>query len=59
MPVDIEGRVLEEIIDPAFLDARPREFSETGAVTVGGVQNYAAEDLDEVEGRLRNLGYLE
>ena len=59
VPSDIEGRILEEVIDPALLDARPPEFSETGGVTVGDVQNYAPEDLDEVEGRLRSLGYLE
>jgi predicted AlkP superfamily phosphohydrolase/phosphomutase len=59
VPIDIEGRVLEEIIDPALLDTRPPEFAETRAIAVGDVQNYAPEDLHAVEGRLRNLGYLE
>jgi predicted AlkP superfamily phosphohydrolase/phosphomutase len=59
VPLEMEGRVLEEIIEPELLDARPPEFSEAGAIAVGAVQSYAREDLDEVEGRLRSLGYLE
>jgi predicted AlkP superfamily phosphohydrolase/phosphomutase len=59
VPADMEGRVLEEMIEPALLDAGPPEYAETGAIAVGEVQSYAADDLDEIEGRLRSLGYLE
>ena len=51
--------MLEEIIAPALLDIRPPEYAEVGAIEVGAVQDYSAEDLDEIEGRLRSLGYLE
>ena len=59
VPLDMEGRVLEEIITPELLDARPPEFADADAIAVGAVQDYASEDLDEIEGRLRSLGYIE
>ena len=59
VPESLDGRVLEEIIDPALLDGRPPEYAETGAIEVGDVQDYAAGDLVEIEGRLRDLGYIE
>ena len=59
VPLDLEGRVLEEIVDAAVLDARPPEYGEASAISVGDVQNYAEDDLGEIEDRLRNLGYLE
>jgi predicted AlkP superfamily phosphohydrolase/phosphomutase len=59
VPPDLDGRVLEEMIAPALLDIRPPEYAEVGAIEVGAVQNYSADDLDEIEGRLRSLGYLE
>ena len=59
VPLDFEGRVLEEVIDPALLDARPPEYSEPRAFDAGDVEGYAPDDIEEIEGRLRNLGYLE
>ena len=59
VPLDMEGRVLEEMIDPAQLDASPPGFSEPRSIKVGDVQRYADDDLSEIEDRLRNLGYLE
>ena len=59
VPLDFEGRVLEEVIDPALLDARPPEYSEPRAFDAGDVEGYAEDDIQEIEGRLRNLGYLE
>jgi predicted AlkP superfamily phosphohydrolase/phosphomutase len=59
VPADLDGRVLEEIIDPAILDGRLPEYAEMDMVKVGQVQDYAADDLEEIESRLRSLGYLE
>jgi predicted AlkP superfamily phosphohydrolase/phosphomutase len=59
IPADFEGRVLEEVIAPAMLETREPEYAELSVSTVGGVQSYAADDLEEIEDRLRGLGYLE
>jgi predicted AlkP superfamily phosphohydrolase/phosphomutase len=59
VPIDLEGRILEEMIDPERLTERPPEYSEPRSIAVGDVQSYAADELNEIEGRLRNLGYLE
>lgn len=59
IPDDFEGRLLEEAIDPARLDGKPPEYAERADVAQQAAQDYRAEDLDEVEGRLRDLGYIE
>jgi predicted AlkP superfamily phosphohydrolase/phosphomutase len=59
VPADLDGRVLEELIDPGLLDARPLEYSDTPLIAVGAPQSYSGDDLEEIEGRLRSLGYLE
>jgi predicted AlkP superfamily phosphohydrolase/phosphomutase len=59
VPESMEGRVLEEMIAPDVLDARPVEYAEGAAVTVGAAQDYSADELPEVEDRLRSLGYIE
>jgi predicted AlkP superfamily phosphohydrolase/phosphomutase len=59
IPVDFEGRLLEEAIDPARLDRQPPEYAERAEVELQAEQGYRADDLGEVEGRLRDLGYLE
>ena len=59
VPADLDGRVLEELIDPGLLDARPLEYSDSPLIAVGAPQSYSGDDLEEIEGRLRSLGYLE
>lgn len=59
VPPDLEGRILEEAIDPALLANRPPEYSETGAIEMRGAQTYSASEAAEVEDRLRDLGYVE
>jgi predicted AlkP superfamily phosphohydrolase/phosphomutase len=59
VPLDLEGRVLEEALDPALLTDRPPEYSEAGAVEIQGAQSYSADEAAEVEDRLRDLGYVE
>jgi predicted AlkP superfamily phosphohydrolase/phosphomutase len=59
VPESMEGRVLEEIIAPDVLEARPVEYAEGAAVAVGQAEDYSADELPEVEDRLRSLGYIE
>jgi predicted AlkP superfamily phosphohydrolase/phosphomutase len=59
IPVEFEGRLLVEAIDPARLDAQPPDYAERQEVALQSAQGYRADDLGEVEGRLRDLGYIE
>jgi predicted AlkP superfamily phosphohydrolase/phosphomutase len=57
VPDDLEGRVLEEAVSPELLAARPPVYEAYGlelAPTAAGTGG-----SDEVEERLRSLGYLE
>lgn len=58
IPLSLEGRVLEEALDPALLDSRPPQYEEAPDVPIPAKASptFGAE---EVEARLRNLGYLE
>jgi predicted AlkP superfamily phosphohydrolase/phosphomutase len=61
VPIQMEGRVLEEMLDPTLLADRSIDYADADAVVVGirEAENYSPDELDEVESRLRNLGYLE
>jgi predicted AlkP superfamily phosphohydrolase/phosphomutase len=60
IPDDMDGRVLSEAIDPDWLAAHPPRYS-TGQATVRDldVPTYASEESEQVEERLRGLGYLD
>jgi predicted AlkP superfamily phosphohydrolase/phosphomutase len=59
VPVDFEGRLLEEAISSERLESQPPEYGEGAEVAPQAAESYRADDLDEVEGRLRDLGYIE
>ena len=60
VPPEFEGRVLTEAIAEELLDVRPPEYAEEHeAVAIRGRTAYAGEAVDEVEARLRSLGYVE
>jgi predicted AlkP superfamily phosphohydrolase/phosphomutase len=59
IPLDLEGRLLEEALDERLLESRPPEYAEAADVELATVQTYGAAEADEVEERLRGLGYLE
>ena len=59
VPLDLEGRVLEEALDSSLLTDRPPEYSEAGTIAIQGAQSYSAGEAAEVEDRLRDLGYVE
>jgi len=59
IPVEFEGRLLEEAIDPTRLTTQPPDYGEAARVELQAAQSYRADDVGEVEGRLRDLGYIE
>jgi predicted AlkP superfamily phosphohydrolase/phosphomutase len=61
IPVELEGRLLAEALDPALLDARPPEYDDESApfAVEHDAEGYAPEEAEEVERRLRGLGYIE
>lgn len=59
IPFDLEGRVLFEGLAPDVVENRPPEYAETDAARVGAVASYSSSEAEEVEGRLRSLGYLD
>jgi predicted AlkP superfamily phosphohydrolase/phosphomutase len=59
IPIDLDGRVLEEALEPELLERRAPEYAESDGVGVQERRGYDADEAAEVEGRLRSLGYLE
>jgi predicted AlkP superfamily phosphohydrolase/phosphomutase len=60
VPASLDGRLLEEALDPGLLERRPPEYtSEEDDVLEPRGEGYSAEDERIVEERLRALGYLE
>jgi hypothetical protein len=59
IPLDFEGRVIEEALDPDLLEQRPPEYRAPEAIELGVSQAYGPEETAAVAERLRGLGYLE
>jgi predicted AlkP superfamily phosphohydrolase/phosphomutase len=61
VPMDMDGRVLEEALDANHLKQHPPEHIEPpgGGETNGAGPAYSDEDAARVEERLRSLGYIE
>jgi predicted AlkP superfamily phosphohydrolase/phosphomutase len=60
LPADLEGRLIAEAIDPELLDRRPPDYDDSPpGELVGATEGYSAEDTEEIESRLRGLGYVE
>jgi predicted AlkP superfamily phosphohydrolase/phosphomutase len=61
LPSALEGRILAEALEPTLLDSRPPEYAE-GELELAGAapeSSYSEGEADEIEARLRGLGYLE
>ena len=57
IPTAMDGRVLDGLLDPAWLAERPVRFSDDDeSIAAGG--DLEREDEEEIEDRLRGLGYL-
>jgi predicted AlkP superfamily phosphohydrolase/phosphomutase len=60
LPADLEGRLIAEAIDPDLLDRRPPEYDDSGPQEIAGpAEGYSADEAEEIEERLRGLGYVE
>jgi predicted AlkP superfamily phosphohydrolase/phosphomutase len=61
IPGDLEGRIIAEAIDPSLLDGKPPEYVESGKLDLARTERstYSESEAEEVEARLRGLGYLE
>jgi predicted AlkP superfamily phosphohydrolase/phosphomutase len=61
IPVELEGRLVAEAVAPNLLDARPPDYDDdSGPLAVEhDTEGYAPEEQEEVERRLRGLGYIE
>ncbi len=60
VPADMDGKVLEDVFEPAFLAAHPlRAGAASGTSEAGRQSGYTDEESAKVEERLQALGYLE
>lgn len=59
VPSHLEGRVLVEALDAELLDRRPVEYVDVDIAGGQRVESYSSAEAEEVEGRLRSLGYLD
>jgi predicted AlkP superfamily phosphohydrolase/phosphomutase len=61
IPSDMDGKVLLDLFDPAFVQANPVQYEEVSDTSQGGDQGaaYSAEEAAAVEERLKALGYIE
>ena len=61
IPADMDGKVLHDIFEPSFIDNRPAEYIqiETGkSKTDEGEMNYTEDETEEIQKRLKSLGYI-
>jgi predicted AlkP superfamily phosphohydrolase/phosphomutase len=60
VPADMDGQVLLDLFDAGYVAANPVRYEEAPAAEhLETVPAYADEEVEEIEGRLRGLGYLE
>ncbi len=59
VPEDLDGRVLETIIDKAFLEANPIRFSEGRGGGPKQREELSKEEEEKLAEHLKNLGYLD
>ena len=59
IPQDIDGKVLQEIIMPAFLETNPIQFHEVSAIYKGTSHTAIAEEEKDYLKKLQRLGYID
>jgi hypothetical protein len=59
VPEDMDGRVLEELFEPAFIVANRVEVGGSEGLDGGQGTQYSDEEAAIVEERLKALGYIE
>jgi len=58
VPSDMDGRVLEELFDPAWRAAHPVVAGEPAVEKAGKKLSLSEEDREEIRNRLRGMGYV-
>ncbi len=59
VPTDMDGRVLEEAYLPGVMERKPVRFTEPVDSGSGDAHELNPEEKEQVEERLRNLGYID
>ncbi len=59
VPEDMDGRVLEELFEPAFMTRNPIQVGVSEIFDGGQGTNYTDEEAAVIEQRLKDLGYIE
>ena len=59
VPADMDGRVLEELFEPAFIAGNPIQVGGSAGSDGGHGAQYSDEEAAIVEERLKALGYIE
>lgn len=59
VPTDMDGRVLEEAFRPGFMEQNPVRFTDPVDSGTGGEHALSEQEKEQVEERLRNLGYID
>ena len=58
VPEELDGRVLDEVFDPAWLGVRPIQRTSAASVAGAAPAEYSDEEEALVQQRLRDLGYV-
>jgi hypothetical protein len=58
VPSDMDGRVLEELFEPAWRAAHPIVPGEPATEKAGKKLSLSEEDREEIRNRLRGMGYV-
>ncbi len=58
IPLDMDGQVLTEALDPGFVSQNPPLFSDLGSDRESGPDVYSPQEEEEVRERLKGFGYV-
>lgn len=59
VPQDMDGRVISEIIDPAYMGRHPVQYTEPAIDRQVNQQEYTEEEAELIREQLRALGYID
>jgi hypothetical protein len=58
IPADMDGRILTEILDPTYVEAHPVRYESVQNDFVQREYELSSGEEQEIQDRLRGLGYL-
>jgi len=59
IPDDMDGKILEDIYQPGFMDANPAKSVKVDDLPEFERKDFSDDETEEISKRLRSLGYLE